>query len=265
MSRNALASGLFEEPWAGAQRLMGFLTKRKILRKRDISMSKIRAVVIDDHAVLRSGLRLLINAQPDLEVVGEAGTVTDGIRLIEETHPDVVSLDLSLGGESGMSLLEQLRGRQLNCKVVVLTMHDDAAYFQTAMQAGATGFIAKTAADTELLSALRAAASGRLFVSMSADTTHSRSVLSSDVARKEARLSEREHQVLKGVAAGHTNKEISGQLDLSVKTIETYRSRLLTKLGLKSRPELVQYALEQGLLRKQSATPKLNGATNAST
>ena len=138
----------------------------------------------------------------------------------------------------------------MNCKVVVLTMHDDPGYFHTAMQAGAVGYIAKTAADTELLTALRAAASGRTFVSLSADLASSALGLDSDLTRREARLSERENQVLKGVAAGHTNKEISGQLDLSVKTIETYRSRLLTKLGLKTRPELVQYALEQGLLKK---------------
>ncbi|MCX7420152.1 MAG: response regulator transcription factor [Planctomycetia bacterium] len=223
-----------------------FLSKMKA----NLTMNKVRVLIVDDHAVLRSGLRLLINAQPDLEVVGEAGTVVEAIRLIDEMRPDVISLDLSLTGGSGLALLEAIRGRQMNCKVVVLTMHDDPGYFHTAMQAGAVGYIAKTAADTELLTALRAAASGRTFVSLSADLASSALGLDSDLTRREARLSERENQVLKGVAAGHTNKEISGQLDLSVKTIETYRSRLLTKLGLKTRPELVQYALEQGLLKK---------------
>lgn len=220
-------------------------------------MSKIRVVVIDDHAVLRAGLKLLINAQPDLEVVGEGVGIEDSWRLIEETSPDVITLDLSLGDESGLSLLEIIRDRRLRCKVVVLTMHDDSAYFQMAMQAGATGYLAKTAADTELLMAIRAANAGRIFVSVSSEIGLSESNVSSPSKRKEVALSEREHQVLKGVASGHTNKEISGQLDLSVKTIETYRSRLLTKLGLRSRTDLVKYALEQGLLKQQGRSPLL--------
>ena len=216
-------------------------------------MSKIRVLIVDDHAVLRSGLRLLVNGQSDLEVVGEADSVAEGLRLAQASLPDVISLDLSLSGESGLTLLNAIRQVGLKCKVVVLTMHDDPAYFNAAMQAGATAYVAKTAADTELLAAIRAAASGNLFVSMTADLTSVPSA-DSEFGHKLVRLSDRERQVLTGVAAGHTNKEISGQLDLSVKTIETYRARLLVKLGLKSRPELVQYALEQGLLKKPSLT-----------
>lgn len=213
-------------------------------------MSKLRVLIVDDHSLLRTGVRLLIDAQPDMEVVGEADSVTQGLEVARHKLPDVICLDLSLPGESGLSLLAKLKQHGLSVKVVILTMHEDPAYFQAAMQAGATAYVVKTAADTELLMAIRAVSSGRVFISMPAQNATAVSSVTGNKAADQAQLSDREHQVLLGLAAGHTNKSIGQQLQLSVKTIETYRARLLSKLGLQSRPELVQFALEHRLLKK---------------
>lgn len=213
-------------------------------------MSKLRVLIVDDHALLRTGVRLLIDAQPDMEVVGEANSVSQALQVARQKQPDVICLDLSLPGESGLSLLEKLKQHGLSSKVVILTMHDDPAYFQAAMQAGAAAYVVKTAADTELLTAIRAVSCGRVFISMPAQNSTALTSAGVPVAANHSPLSDRERQVLLRLAAGHTNKEIGQQLGLSVKTIETYRARLLSKLGLQSRAELVQYALEQGLLKK---------------
>lgn len=218
--------------------------------KANLTMSKLRVLIVDDHALLRTGVRLLIDAQPDMEVVGEANSVMQALEVARQKQPDVICLDLSLPGESGLSLLAKLKQHGLSVKVVILTMHDDPAYFQAAMQAGATAYVVKTAADTELLTAIRAVSSGRVFISMPAQNSSALSSVSESKAADHVPLSDREHQVLLGLAAGHTNKDIGQKLGLSVKTIETYRARLLTKLELRTRPELVRYALENGLLTK---------------
>ncbi len=213
-------------------------------------MVRIRVFLVDDHAVLRAGLRLLLNAQADLEVVGEAGTIREALVAIRECSPDVVCLDWSLRGESGLTLLENLRSQMSNVKVVVLTMHDDPAYLHQAMQCGASAFVVKQAAEAELLTAIRAVHQGRTFVSLPLSPANAKSLTNPGSASRPALLSTREQSVLLGLAGGHTNKEIAEQLDLSVKTVETYRSRLLGKLELRTRSELVQYALEHGLLKK---------------
>lgn len=213
-------------------------------------MSKIRVLIVDDHAVLRAGLKLLINGQQDLEVVGEASGAADGLKAMRETQPDVVTLDLSMAQGGGLKLLEEARSAGLTCRVLVLTMHDDPAYFRTAMNAGASGYVVKTAADCELLSAIRAVHQGRMFVSMPSQKPEDLlASVSGDTAKP---LSEREQQVLLGLAKGYTNKEIGEQIDLSVKTIETYRARISAKLQLRSRADIVRYAIAQGLLRPET-------------
>lgn len=214
-------------------------------------MTKIRVFLVDDHAVLRAGLRWLINAETDMEVVGESGTIREALVAIERLVPDVICLDWSLRGESGQALLEKLKVRQPNVKVVVLTMHDDPAYLRQAVKSGASAFVVKQADEAELLLAIRAVHQGRAFFSLPASPLNA-DLLTLDNAPHESTdiISNRERQVLSGIVAGHTNKEVADQLDISVKTVETYRARLLKKLGLRSRSELVQYALEHGLLKK---------------
>ncbi len=210
-------------------------------------MSKIRVMLVDDHAVLRAGLRMLINSQPDLEIVGEAASTKEALPLIRQLRPDVVSLDLSMPGGGGMGLLEQLKEANLPTRVLILTMHDDPAYFRSAVAAGAAGYVVKTAADSELLTAIRAVHGGRLFISM--PNGGSEALLRAEQDSTTNTLSEREQQVLQMLAEGHTNKEIGVKLDLSVKTIETYRARIASKLQLRTRADIVRYALEMGLLK----------------
>lgn len=213
-------------------------------------MNKIRVMLVDDHAVLRAGLRMLIDSQPDLLIVGEASSTKDALPLIRELRPDVISLDLSMPGGGGMPLIEQLKAEGITSRVLVLTMHDDPAYFRSAVVAGAVGYVVKTAADSELLTAIRAVHEGRLFISM--PSGNSENLLQADLADAPASaLSDREQQVLQFLAEGHTNKEIGQKLDLSVKTIETYRARIASKLQLRTRADIVRYALEMGLLKHE--------------
>lgn len=226
-------------------------------------MAKIRVLLADDHAVLRSGLKLLVNHQQDMEVVAEAGTFGEAIRQANISKPDVITLDLTMPDGDGMDKVEQLCRQCPASRVLVLTMHDDPAYLRAALTAGASGYVVKKAADTELLGAIRAVHAGRAFVDLDLRGGHSRSVLiaggtggESDNAQTRDNLSERERMVLERLAQGHTNQAIAEQLDLSVKTIESYRSRLLRKLGLRSRADIVRYAVEIGLLGPRGQTDK---------
>ena len=213
-------------------------------------MKQIGVMLVDDHAVLRAGLRMLIDSQPDLHIVGEAASTKEALPLIRELRPDVISLDLSMPGGGGLPLIEQLKAEGIPSRVLVLTMHDDPAYFRSAVAAGAVGYVVKTAADSELLTAIRAVYEGRLFISLPSE--NSENLLQADVANAPHNtLSDREQQVLQFLAEGHTNKEIGVKLDLSVKTIETYRARLAAKLQLRTRADIVRYALEMGLLKHE--------------
>ena len=221
-------------------------------------MPKIRILLADDHAVLRAGLKLLINHQPDMEVVAEAGTFADAIRLARIHKPDVLTLDLTMPDGNGIQKIEPLRGACPTTRVLVLTMHDDPAYLRAALSAGASGYVVKKAADTELLGAIRAVHAGRVFVDLESHGTRSSAALVAPGGRGEApgdNLSQRERTVLERLAQGHTNQSIAEQLQLSVKTVESYRARLLRKLGLRSRADIVRYAIETGLLghRDQAA------------
>ena len=215
-------------------------------------MAKIRVLVADDHAVLRSGLKLLINSQTDMQVVGEAGSHDEALRRARELKPDVLTLDLTMPGGTGVKVIETLSREYPKTRVVVLTMHDDAAYFRVVMAAGASGYVIKQSADTELLDAIRCVAKGKTYAQVQLVTASDRPPVMPGQPKGSANListlSEREREVLTMVAQGHTNQAVADRLDLSVKTVESYRARLMTKLGLNNRAELTHLAMEAGLL-----------------
>jgi len=221
---------------------------------------KIRVLIADDHAVLRAGLRLLIGTQADLEVVDEAGDGEEAVRRTMQSKPDLVLLDLSMPGPRGTQTIERLVRLDPSPRVLVLTMHDDPAYCESALQAGAAGYIVKKAADVELLTAIRAVHRGRTFVDLTRPgrPTEGRSIPrpssppSATAPRKE--LSRRETDVLRLLARGHTNQATAALLAISVKTVETHRKRLSDKLGLKSRAELFRFAVGSGLLEPADVT-----------
>ncbi len=216
---------------------------------------KIRVFIADDHAVLRSGLRLLINGQPDMEVVGEADDGLEAEQRIPTTAPDVALMDLSMPHD-GLHAIRQISQASPATRVLVLTMHDDPGYLRLALSAGAAGYVVKTAVDSELLTAIRTVAQGRTFVDLSCDPDQmfadppktDQNRLHRPTRPPDQPLSRREREVLTRVARGFTNQEIAEQLSLSVKTVETYRARLMMKLDLRSRADLVRYALDHGLL-----------------
>ncbi len=223
-------------------------------------MKKIRILIADDHAVLRSGLRLLMESQDDMEVVGEAGDFAETLSQVTAIRPDIVTLDLSMPGGLGLKAIEKLRQKVPESRVIVLTMHDDPAYLRTALAMGVSGYVVKSAADTELLSAIRAVSQGRVFVDARSSTATINTPLQSSTTPLESllnKLSAREKEVLGLIAQGHTNQAVAGQLDVSVKTIESYRSRLMDKLGLHNRADLTRFALEQGLLKSGTSEPLL--------
>jgi two-component system response regulator NreC len=216
----------------------------------------IRVLVADDHAILRSGLRMLIGAESDMEVVGEAADLDATIRLARSLDPDVVTLDLSMPGSTGLASVEKVRAAAPAARVVVLTMHDDTAYVRNALALGASGYLAKSAADSTLIRAIRAVARGGLFVDVNdanAAAAAARTLPPADGASPLSTLSAREREVLERVALGHTNREIAEQLSLSVKTVEGYRARVMSKLGLTSRADITRVAIELGLLAPQSS------------
>lgn len=206
-------------------------------------MKKIRVLLADDHAILRAGLRMLLDAQPDMAVVAEAADGEEAIRRACGSRPDVAVVDLTMPGLSGVETLEGLRREAPATRLLVLTMHDDPGYARLAMAAGASGHVVKDAESAELLAAIRAVHRGRTFVQVGAEPAPA------EPPRPPAPpLSPRERQVLELLAHGHTNREVADRLSLSVKTVETHRARLGDKLGLHTRADLVRLAIELGLL-----------------
>jgi DNA-binding NarL/FixJ family response regulator len=215
-------------------------------------MAFIRIVLADDHSVVRAGLRALIEAQPDMEVVGEAGDGAVVLTQVEAAQPDLVIMDLSMPGLSGLEATEQLRERAPAARVLVLSVHEDATYLRRALEAGAVGYVLKRGAAETLISAIRAVGRGEVYLDPALGATLAERVVGGNgrAAGEVAALSEREGGVLRLIAQGYSNKEIAARLDLSVKTVETYKARAMEKLSLGSRVDIVRYANEQGWLRQ---------------
>ena len=208
----------------------------------------IRVVVVDDHAVVRSGIKLLLDRHDDIEVVGEAGNAQDAVFRVRELIPDVILLDLVMPGESGIEVLPKLLKAAPEAKVLVLSMQDEPSYVREAFAAGASGYVLKEAADEEVVNAVREIAGGGSYVH---PTLGARMVTADAAARAAADadpLSDREREVLRLLALGHTNQEIAKLLYISVRTAETHRAHIMQKLRLSSRAELVRHALSQGML-----------------
>jgi two-component system response regulator NreC len=209
-----------------------------------------RVLIVDDHAVVRSGLRLVLDAEDDIEPVGEAGTARDAIFEARSTKPDVILLDVVMPDKSGIEIIPTLLHEHPEAKILVLSMQDDPRYLREAFAMGASGYVLKEAADSEVVAAVREVAGGGRYVH---PELGARLVAAESEERRRAEedpLSERENEVLRLLALGHTNQEIAKQLFISVRTAETHRAHIMQKLRLSSRAELVRYALEHGLLEE---------------
>ena len=207
-----------------------------------------RVLVVDDHAVVRAGLALLVDSADDLEAVGEAGSARDAVFEARTTKPDVILLDVMMPDQSGIDVIPQLLKEHPETKVLVLSMQDDPRYVREAFEVGASGYVLKEAADTELVTAIREVARGGRYVH---PELGARLVAAETAERRRAEedpLSDREREVLRLLALGHTNQEIAKELYISVRTAETHRAHIMQKLRLASRAELVRYALAEGLL-----------------
>ena len=207
-----------------------------------------RVLIVDDHAVVRSGLKLVLESEEGIEPVGEAGSARDAIFEARSTKPDVILLDVVMPDQSGIEVIPTLLKENPETKILVLSMQDDPHYVREAFAAGASGYVLKEAADREVVAAVREVAGGGRYVH---PELGARLVTADSEQRRRAEedpLSERESEVLRLLALGHTNQEIAKQLFISIRTAETHRSHIMQKLRLSSRAELVRYALERGLL-----------------
>ena len=213
----------------------------------------IRVLIVDDHAVVRSGLRHVLNAEEGIEVVGEAGDAQQAVFEARAQKPDVVLMDVVMPGKSGIETIPDVLKDTPETKVLMLSMQDDPRYVREAFAAGAAGYILKEAADTDVVAAVREVAAGGRYVHPSLGA---RMVAVDAQERKRAEsdpLSDRERDVLRLLALGHTNQEISAQLYISVRTAETHRAHIMQKLRLTTRAQLVRYALGEGLLGDKDA------------
>ncbi len=226
---------------------------------------KIRVMIADDHAILRAGLRMLISAQADMEVVSEAADGEKAVCTARDTKPDVALLDLTMPRVGGMKAIEAMARECPEVRVLVLTMHDDPAYLRSALAAGACGYLLKRAVDAELIAAIRAVHRGGVFVDPRLANVLVQDVVAKGSAKAGAKqpvniLSQRELQVLRLVARGYTSAEIAKQVFIGVKTIETYRARFAEKLGLRTRSEIVRFAVQMGLLTPDSLESEPDGS-----
>jgi two-component system response regulator NreC len=227
---------------------------------------KIRVMNVDDHPILRAGLKMLVNAQPDMEVVSEAQDGEKAVPTARETRPDVALLDLTMPRVGGMQALQQMARNCSETRVLVLTMHDDPAYLRSALAAGAAGYLLKRAVDAELLAAIRAVHRGGIFVDPRLANVLVQDVLAKRITRAGPTppvniLSAREMQVLKLVARGYSSAQIAKQIFVGVKTVETYRSRFAEKLGLRTRSDVIRFAVQMGLLTPETLESESGGSS----
>ncbi|HYU19426.1 MAG TPA: response regulator transcription factor [Chloroflexota bacterium] len=215
--------------------------------------SPIRVLLADDHPILRSGLKLLLRAEPDMDVVGEANNGREAVDKTRQLRPDVVVMDIAMPEMGGLEATRQISQLGLGARVLILTVHAEGQYLLPVVQAGGSGYVRKSQADTELLEAVRAVHRGEVFLDPPATKMLLEDYLGRVQAGKETdsyqTLSEREREVLKLTAEGYTAQEIADRLVLSPKTVDTYRQRVMDKLNLHRRAELVNYALRKGLLQ----------------
>jgi two-component system, NarL family, response regulator NreC len=209
----------------------------------------IRVLVVDDHAVVRAGLRLLLDAEDDIETVGEAGDAREAVFEVRSSKPDVILMDVGLGsGKSGIEAAPDVLHEAPDAKVLMLSMQDDPRYVREAFAAGASGYVLKEAADTELVTAVRQVAGGTRYVDPAMGARIAAADADAERAAAKDPLSERESDVLRLLALGHTNQEIAKTLFISVRTAETHRAHIMQKLRISTRAELVRYAIAQSLL-----------------
>jgi DNA-binding NarL/FixJ family response regulator len=215
-------------------------------------MNKLRVFLADDHAVLREGLRMLVDSQDDMEVVGEAGDGRAAVKSVTELLPDVAVLDVSMPELNGLQATAFIKRCCPDAKILTLTRHTDDGYLQQLLKAGVSGYVLKQSASGVLLNAIRAVAAGQTFL----DPAITQKVVGSYVAKSAGRgagppnePSEREREVLRMIAWGHSNKEIAARMDLSVKTVEVHKANAMRKLGMTSRIDIVRYAILQGWLQ----------------
>ena len=206
----------------------------------------MRVLIADDHGIVRSGVKLLLERQPDIEVIAEAEDGVDAVEKTLEHRPDVVVLDVSMPRMTGLQATHEIKQQAPETQVLILSMHDDERYLFEALRAGAAGYVLKRAADQDLVDAVRAAGRGEPFLTASAQQTLIRDFLDRDSEPQE--LTPREQEIVKLIAEAHTNKEIAEILHLSEKTVESHRARVLQKLGMRDRVELVRYAIRRGLV-----------------
>ncbi len=214
----------------------------------------ISVVIVDDHAVVRSGLRLVLEAEEDITVEDEGGTADEAVRLARLHKPDVVLLDVTMPGRSGLSAAEEIKKAAPKASILVLSMHDDPSYVREAFANGASGYLLKEAADAELVAAVREVASGGRYVHPALGARLAAAEAEAQAAAAADPLSDREREVLRLLALGHTNQEIAKMLFISVRTAETHRAHIMQKLRLTTRAELVRYALQHGLLDESEAS-----------
>ena len=208
----------------------------------------LRVLIADDHGIVRAGLRMLLERQPGMRVVAEAA---DGAEAVERTvaaRPDVAILDVSMPRLTGLQAARAIRAQVASTHVLMLSMHEDEQYVFEALQAGASGYVLKRAADTDLIEAVRAVARGEPFLSPSTEAGLIRAWLTESGPAPRDALTPRELEVVKLIAEGHTNREIAGVLQLSEKTVESHRGNVLAKLGMRDRVQLVRYAIRRGLI-----------------
>lgn len=214
-------------------------------------MKRIRVVLADDHPIVLAGIRVLLNADPEIELAGEATGGADALKLIRQSETDVAVIDVSMPGLNGLELTEWLSRESPNTRVLVLTVHEDAAYVQPMLKAGARGYLLKRSAAEDLLRAVRAVAAGGVYLDPSIACHAMINAPSASGGRSDdldETLSPRETEVLQLVAKGFSNKEIARHIDLSVKSVETYKARASEKLGLRTRAEIIRYGAAHGWL-----------------